>query len=81
MKATTKHKNLRPLNAAELMETNGGSSQTGSASISMSSSADSLLSIQMEWQQGDHYRMYKVEAGKDIDFNLSAWGNGVSSNS
>ncbi|MFD0751883.1 hypothetical protein ACFQZS_17145 [Mucilaginibacter calamicampi] len=75
MAVKNKKQNLRQLDAAESTEINGGT--TNSASINMSSSTDSLLSIEFNWQQGDSSKSYKVEAGKDVDVNLNVYGNGT----
>jgi hypothetical protein len=69
---------LQTLDAAELKETNGGTSDSASASMTMSSNADSLLSMEFHWQQGDRSRDYKISAGNNINFDVNAYGNGNS---
>ena len=69
----SKRAKYRALTADELQKTNGGAT----ASMTMSSSADSLVSMDFEWQNGDQSRSYKIEAGKDIALNLNLFGAGV----
>jgi hypothetical protein len=77
MKTNVKKQNLQPLNSEELAMVNGGAS-TNSASMTMSSSADSLVSMEFNWQQGDNYRDYKISAGNGIHADLNAFANGSS---
>ncbi|SDF44013.1 bacteriocin-type signal sequence-containing protein [Mucilaginibacter pineti] len=63
------------LNADELKNINGGT--TEGASMTLTSGADSLLSIEFKWQHGGHLRDYKLSVGNNIDFNLNAYGNGT----
>jgi bacteriocin-like protein len=69
---------FRPLNTEELQQINGGSA--GEASMTMSSGANSLLSMDFEWQQGDMSRSYKIAVGQDVHFNVGAYGNSVGYN-
>lgn len=73
MKVKVKNPMLRQLDDAELKAINGGAS----ASMTMSSSADSLLSMEFQWQQGDRSKDYKISAGNDINFDLTAYGSGA----
>lgn len=73
MTVKVKTKKLGQLSADELAAINGGTTTT--ASMTMSSSADSLLSLNFEWQQGDQSRSYKISAGNNIDLNVGAYGN------
>ncbi|QXV65982.1 hypothetical protein INP83_02485 [Mucilaginibacter sp. 21P] len=60
---------LRELNSDEIATINGGA--TDGASMSLSSSADSLLSIEFNWQQGNNSRSYKLSAGNNIEADLN----------
>jgi len=74
---TVKVKNKLPeLSPEELKDINGGS--TNSASMTLSSSTDSLVSMDFEWRQGDMSRSWKISAGNNVDINLQAFGNKVS---
>ncbi len=74
MKTKAKTPQLQELDAADLQTINGGA--TNGASMTISSSADSLVSMEFKWQQGDNYRDYKLSAGNGIHVNLDAFANG-----
>lgn len=67
------NKQLQLLNAEEVKQINGGSADN-SAGMTLSSSANSLLSIEFKWQQGDNYRDYKLDVGKNVNINLGVFG-------
>lgn len=64
---------MHELSVAELATVNGGAN---GASMSISTGADSLLSMEFKWQKGDNYRDYKLEVGKGINLNFDAFVNG-----
>lgn len=74
MKTKVTTPTLQPLSAAELAATNGGASD--GASMTMTSSTNSLVSMEFKWQQGNNYRDYKLSAGNGIHVNLDAFANG-----
>ena len=69
-----KRNDIRGLSTEESRNINGGNNES-SASMSMTSGTDSLLSMEFKWQQGDNYKEYKISAGNDVDLNLNAYGN------
>jgi len=75
MPVKTKNNSFRQLNDEVLKQINGGAANSGS--ISMTSGAGSLLSMDFEWHQGDMSKSFKIEVGQNIDFNLNAFGNSI----
>ncbi|MDN3582074.1 hypothetical protein [Mucilaginibacter flavus] len=74
MKTKAKTTQLQELAPVDLQAINGGAAN--GAGMTMSSSADSLVSMEFKWQQGDNYRDYKLSAGNGIHVNLDAFANG-----
>lgn len=63
---------LQELTARELQQVSGGASSnySGKSSFTVSGNTDTLLPMNFTWQQGDQYRSYTIEAGRDVHLDL-----------